>query len=222
MCIETVYIWDNTTVIADEVLAHRLGLIPLNVDPTLMVMKKSNISPFSFSSNIFLSLSLFSGPTDQAMDRNTIVFQLDLTCKRNPNAPEGSTKDHELYIDHELLSSHLVWVPAGEQEEVFAAKAPAPTNPNIVMAKMRPGQRVNMELHAIKGVGKDHAKFCPVGTFHTRFSTISIHQTNFFFFFKKISVGFLPSTTSYPDKKTNTTPPRSKVPKMFFSWSNQN
>jgi DNA-directed RNA polymerase I and III subunit RPAC1 len=99
------------------------------------------------------------------MDRNTVVFQLDLTCERNPKAPKGSTKDHELYINHQVLSSHLVWVPAGEQEEAFAGKAPAPTNPNIVLVKMRPGQRVNMELHAVKGVGKDHAKFCPVGTF---------------------------------------------------------
>jgi DNA-directed RNA polymerases I and III subunit RPAC1 len=113
----------------------------------------------------FFFMILFSGSTDQAMDRNTVVFQVDLTCERNPNAPKGSTNDHELYINHELLSSHLVWVPAGEQEEVFAGKPPAPINPNIVLAKLRPGQRVSMELHAVKGVGKDHAKFCPVGTF---------------------------------------------------------
>jgi DNA-directed RNA polymerase I and III subunit RPAC1 len=144
VCIENVYVWDNTTVIVDEVLSHRWGLVPLNVDPTLMVMKKS--------------------PTDQAMDRNTVVFHVDLTCERNPNAPKGTTKDHELYTNHELLSSHLVWVPAGEQDEVFAGKPPAPINPNIVLAKLRPGQRVNMELHAVKGVGKDHAKFCPVAT----------------------------------------------------------
>ena len=100
------------------------------------------------------------------MDRNTVVFHVDLTCERNPNAPKGTTKDHELYINHELLSSHLVWAPAGEQDEVFEGKPPAPMNPNIVMAKLRPGQRVSMELHAVKGVGKDHAKFCPVGMFH--------------------------------------------------------
>ena len=41
MCIENVYVWDNTSVIVDEVLSHRWGLVPLNVDPTLMIMKKS-------------------------------------------------------------------------------------------------------------------------------------------------------------------------------------
>ena len=162
MCIENVYVWDNTSVIVDEVLSHRWGLVPLNVDPTLMVMKKSMSFLFFFRC---ISYLCFTGPTDQAMDRNTVVFHVDLTCQRNPNAPKGSTKDHELYINHELLSSHLVWVPAGEQDEVFAGKPPAPINPNIVLAKLRPGQRVSMELHAVKGVGKDHAKFCPVGMF---------------------------------------------------------
>ena len=166
MCIENVYVWDNTSVIVDEVLSHRWGLVPLNVDPTLMIMKKSML--FLLSLYLFFSVSylpFFLGPTDQAMDRNTVVFHVDLACERNPNAPKGSTKDHELYINHELLSSHLTWVPAGEQDEVFAGKPPAPINPNIVLAKLRPGQRVNMELHAVKGVGKDHAKFCPVGMF---------------------------------------------------------
>ena len=35
ICIENVYVWNNTSVIQDEVLAHRLGMVPLNVDPTL-------------------------------------------------------------------------------------------------------------------------------------------------------------------------------------------
>lgn len=33
MAIETVYIFNNTSVIQDEVLAHRLGLIPIKADP---------------------------------------------------------------------------------------------------------------------------------------------------------------------------------------------
>ncbi|KAJ7122596.1 hypothetical protein C8R43DRAFT_899885, partial [Mycena crocata] len=45
-----------------------------------------------------------------------------------------------------------------------ASCPPAPTNPNIVLAKLRPGQQVDITLHAVKGVGKDHAKFSPVAT----------------------------------------------------------
>lgn len=101
--------------------------------------------------------------SNQSTDRNTIVFTLKLQCERNKEAPKDSTDPKELYIDHELLSSHLTWKPAGEQQEVFAANPPAPTNPNIVLAKLRPGQAVDIEVHAVKGVGKDHAKFSPVG-----------------------------------------------------------
>lgn len=35
MAIEKVLIANNTSVVQDEVLAHRLGLIPINVDPRL-------------------------------------------------------------------------------------------------------------------------------------------------------------------------------------------
>jgi len=35
MAIERVYIANNTSVVQDEVLSHRLGLIPIRVDPRL-------------------------------------------------------------------------------------------------------------------------------------------------------------------------------------------
>ena len=34
---------------------------------------------------------------------------------------------------------------------------------DVLLVKMRPGQQLNMLLYAVKGVGKDHAKFSPVG-----------------------------------------------------------
>ncbi|KAG5636090.1 hypothetical protein H0H81_009138 [Sphagnurus paluster] len=143
MAIEHVYVWNNTTVIQDEVLAHRIGLVPLNIDPALLEMRAPNETP---------------------TDRNTVVFRLNVECTQKPNAIKGSKNPDDLYINHELLSSHLEWEPAGEQAEVFRTCPPAPTNPNIVLAKLRPGQAVEMELHAIKSVGRDHAKFSPVAT----------------------------------------------------------
>jgi DNA-directed RNA polymerase I and III subunit RPAC1 len=35
MAIEKVFIYNNTSLLQDEVLAHRLGLIPLKADPRL-------------------------------------------------------------------------------------------------------------------------------------------------------------------------------------------
>ncbi|KAG6820616.1 hypothetical protein H0H93_014219 [Arthromyces matolae] len=143
VAIEHVYVWDNTTVIQDEVLAHRMGLVPLNIDPDLLELRDPGADP---------------------TDRNTVVFKVKILCERLPNPPKGSVNPSELYKNHELLSSHLSWEPAGEQQQVFESFVPAAINSNIVLAKLRPGQAVDMELHAIKGVGKDHAKFSPVAT----------------------------------------------------------
>ncbi|KAL4082088.1 DNA-directed RNA polymerase [Scleroderma yunnanense] len=141
VCIERVYVFDNTSIIVDEVLAHRLGLVPLNIDPALMDF-----------------------PEGQPTDRNTLVFKLRARCERRRNAPKESEDPAELYINHEVLSSQLEWSPQGEQAIVLAQNPPAPANRNIVLVKLRPGQEVDMELHAVKGLGKDHAKFSPVAT----------------------------------------------------------
>jgi len=44
MAIETVYMYNNTSVIQDEVLSHRLGLIPINADPTRFGWQNSMLS----------------------------------------------------------------------------------------------------------------------------------------------------------------------------------
>lgn len=38
---------DNTSVVADEILSHRIGLIPLNVDPALVEMKECKYNLFN-------------------------------------------------------------------------------------------------------------------------------------------------------------------------------
>lgn len=44
MAIHKVYIYQNTSIIPDEVLAHRLGLIPILADPRLFSDKEGNKS----------------------------------------------------------------------------------------------------------------------------------------------------------------------------------
>jgi DNA-directed RNA polymerase I and III subunit RPAC1 len=39
MAIDQVYIYNNTSVIQDEVLAHRLGLVPIRADPQVFDFK---------------------------------------------------------------------------------------------------------------------------------------------------------------------------------------
>lgn len=35
---------------------------------------------------------------------------------------------------------------------------------DILICKMRPGHEIHVYMEAVKGIGKDHAKFSPVGT----------------------------------------------------------
>ncbi|KAG8689420.1 DNA-directed RNA polymerase core subunit rpc40 [Ceratobasidium sp. 395] len=65
---------------------------------------------------------------------------------------------------NKVLSGHLVWTSVGDQINVFGNNPPHPHNRRILLAKLRPGQELGMELHCVKGIGQDHAKFSPVAT----------------------------------------------------------
>lgn len=60
----------------------------------------------------------------------------------------------------DVLASDLIWQPQGDQQSKF--KTAAACDKDVLITKLRPGQTIQMELHAVKGVGKDHAKFSPV------------------------------------------------------------
>lgn len=144
---ETVYIFNNTSVIQDEVLAHRIGLIPLNVDPDTLVW----LDPSADEKELY-------------NDNNTIVMSLDVSCTRNPHAPAGTTDPKLLYRNSSVYARDLKFEPQGRQVELFKNTPVAPCDPDILLAKLRPGQEISLRIHCILGIGSDHAKFSPVAT----------------------------------------------------------
>jgi DNA-directed RNA polymerases I and III subunit RPAC1 len=188
VALENVYMWNNNSVVHDEVLAHRLGLIPLQIDARLLDEPDE------------------TDPTPT--DRNTVVFRLSVSCskadaKRDKVKRESnmSTKDDIRMMQEEekasvsnqteleeaamaaatssdrpklqypkdrpytkhVYSKDLIWVPQGEQEEMFT-EVIRPIHDDILIAKLRPGQCIELEAHGQRGIGKDHAKYSPVCT----------------------------------------------------------
>eukprot|EP00510_Aplanochytrium_minuta_P001617 CAMPEP_0184022126 /NCGR_PEP_ID=MMETSP0954-20121128/10400_1 /TAXON_ID=627963 /ORGANISM="Aplanochytrium sp, Strain PBS07" /LENGTH=257 /DNA_ID=CAMNT_0026304401 /DNA_START=270 /DNA_END=1044 /DNA_ORIENTATION=- len=121
IAIETVLIAMNTSIIQDEVLAHRLGLVPLNVDP------------------------------ESLQENEKLTFRLDFKCKKNG--------------EQNIYSRDLKWVPDDDlNQSERLSPAPATIHDDILIAKLAPGQVIELEMVCVKGIGKDHAKFSPVCT----------------------------------------------------------
>jgi len=103
---------------------------------------------------------------DDPTDLNTVVFTLEASGGPPAGRPGGAPDDGEADGDAgftKVYSSSLTWEPQGEQAERFGAPA-APVHADILLAKLAPGQSIELEAHAVKGIGQDHAKFSPVAT----------------------------------------------------------
>lgn len=152
VAIEHVWISVNTSIIQDEVLAHRIGLIPIGVDPR--------------------KLDYVVG--EEETDKDTLVFHFDVECK-NEYSGVIKANGEKAFVNENALSGSLTWLPQGSQLEVFP-EGVKPVHDDIVVAKLKPGQRIEFEAHCRKGVGKDHTKFSPVATASYRLLPGTLYQ----------------------------------------------
>ncbi|ELP86743.1 DNA-directed RNA polymerase I and III subunit RPAC1, putative [Entamoeba invadens IP1] len=135
MAIEMVVMEVNTSCIPDEMLAHRLGLIPIYADPR----------KFQFAPN-----RAFLEPTEE----NTLVFHMDVI---------NNTKD-KTAVHKNVYSSDIIWEPQGDQETTFQKDPIRVVLGDILIAELAQGQQIKCKLYCCKGLGQDHAKFSPVCT----------------------------------------------------------
>ncbi|CDS40999.1 DNA directed RNA polymerases I and III subunit [Echinococcus multilocularis] len=149
--IDRVYLYQNTSVIADETFCHRLGLVPLNVDPDKM----------SFCSTDLPDIDDLNG-----FDPNShLVFDLSVKAERPSSKGNSDSQPKESFQSFPLYSSSLTWVPLPGQEDAFkneGASYPAPVSRKVLLNKLGPGDEIMARCLAVKGVGRDHAKFSPV------------------------------------------------------------
>ncbi|XP_051880087.1 DNA-directed RNA polymerases I and III subunit RPAC1 isoform X1 [Pristis pectinata] len=144
MAVEKAFIYNNTSIVQDEILAHRLGLIPIKADPRLFEYRSTG--------------------DEEGTEIDTLQFHLKVKCTRNPKALKDSSDPEELYLNHKVYSKHLKWVPIGNQADLFGQVEIRPVHDDILIAQLRPGQEIDVVVHCVKGIAKDHAKFSPVAT----------------------------------------------------------
>ncbi|KAM6956617.1 DNA-directed RNA polymerases I and III subunit RPAC1 [Aplochiton taeniatus] len=152
MAVEKVFIYNNTSIVQDEILAHRLGLIPIKADPRLFEYRSSGEETGE------------NAGEEEGTEIDTIQLQLKVKCTRNPRAGKDSSDPKELYLNHMVYSKDMKWFPLGNQADVFADVNIGPVHGDILLAKLRPGQELDIVMHCVKGLGQDHAKFSPVAT----------------------------------------------------------
>jgi DNA-directed RNA polymerase I and III subunit RPAC1 len=71
----------------------------------------------------------------------------------------------QVLIDCTVYAHQITFHPSGRQPEFFDGDdAIQAVNPDILIAKLRPGQCIDLTMHCHKGIGADHAKFSPVAT----------------------------------------------------------
>uniref|UniRef100_I1P3R8 DNA-directed RNA polymerase RpoA/D/Rpb3-type domain-containing protein n=2 Tax=Oryza glaberrima TaxID=4538 RepID=I1P3R8_ORYGL len=152
MAIEKVLMVDNTSVIADEVLLHRLGLIPLDADPRHFEYMSEN---------------------DVPNERNTIVYKLHVSCKKGSPwltvksgdlewLPEGSRLP--LASPAQSRDKQKTYTSFSRSQNDILEKPLGVKFKDITIARLGPGQAIELEVHAVKGMGKVHAKWSPVAT----------------------------------------------------------
>ncbi|KAK6588552.1 DNA-directed RNA polymerase I [Cryptosporidium xiaoi] len=138
VAIETVQIYQNTGVIQDEVLAHRLGLIPMHIDPDTIDYRNED---------------------EELNERNSLCFKLNVKCtKDDVNDSKGITSK-------QVFSKDIIWVPLSDsQKQKYANNPPKVVNEDILITKLRPGQSIEAVLYCEKNIGRVHAKWSPVCT----------------------------------------------------------
>ncbi|XP_067608938.1 DNA-directed RNA polymerases I and III subunit RPAC1 isoform X2 [Pseudorca crassidens] len=138
MAVEKVLVYNNTSIVQDEILAHRLGLIPIHADPRLFEYRNQG--------------------DEEGTEIDTLQFRLQVRCTRNPHAAKDSSDPNELYVNHKVYTRHMTWVPLGNQADLFPEGTIRPVHDDILIAQLRPGQEIDLLMHCVKGIGKKVAR----------------------------------------------------------------
>lgn len=138
MAIEYVDIEINDSPMHDEVLVHRISLLPIRADAA--------------------NFDLCMKREDLQVGKNCLEFTLDFTATTKQMTGDGSCH---------ILSKHLQLVPTAsntDSSEEDEDEKLGMLHDDIMIMKLKPGQRLRLKCYAVRGIGAKHTKFSPVST----------------------------------------------------------
>lgn len=135
LAIDLVEVIENSSVLCDEFISHRLGLIPL-----VSTIAKEMSFPYDFSGTDY------TGSTE---------VEFELHARGNSEHTCDVTSDDLVCYDKRVYPVKHTNHDASNYDSAKAA---------ILIVKLRKHQEVKLRCVARKGIGKDHAKWSPVST----------------------------------------------------------
>ncbi|MCC6005224.1 MAG: DNA-directed RNA polymerase subunit D [Thermofilum sp.] len=136
LAIDEVIIQENTSVLWDEMIAHRLALVPLKVDRETYDALRDQ----------------YEGGKDPQ-----VIFTLDEEAIERPKT---------------VLSGHLRFEGIEGAVIPVSAASIEPVSKNIPIVKLAKGQRLALTAIARMGIGREHAKWQPVGPVGYKFKPV--------------------------------------------------
>mmetsp|Transcript_17119 Transcript_17119/g.25810 ORF Transcript_17119/g.25810 Transcript_17119/m.25810 type:complete len:324 (-) Transcript_17119:59-1030(-) len=158
LAIDLVEYSENSSVLNDEYIAHRLGLIPIRfVQEGSVKGGDCNLSFLPHRECVCYD----------RCPRCSVELELDVNFdKVNPTRPD---QERDLFLtvtSKDLLSNNIYVSPAHFLNEEEQDRS---HDEGISIVKLGPGQHLKLKAIARMGISKEHAKWCPVAVATYRF-----------------------------------------------------
>ena len=142
VAIDLVNFETNTSVLPDEYIAHRMGLIPLVGDQYVNTLKYSR-----------------NCTCDDHCNKCAVVYRIDKT-----NTEKGTDKrvdSENLVVQGEYNDVRPYLMPEFKIPDSFG-NINSYADQGVIITRLAKGQTLSVECIAKKGIGKEHAKWSPV------------------------------------------------------------
>ncbi|CEM36954.1 unnamed protein product [Vitrella brassicaformis CCMP3155] len=165
MALHTIQVYQNTGVLCDEVLVHRLGLIPIRLDPQHFEYRREN-EEHSAENSVKFKLHVKCDQGVRSVYSRDFVYE-PLSDLQRQKFPPPQPSRHTPAAAAAASAASAAGATDEQAVELYDGEVyppPAPVYPDILITKLGAGQEIELEAYCEKGVGKDHAKWSPVAT----------------------------------------------------------